>query len=497
MPTPLTAHARGRRAGTAIVGVVLALTGCFRDDYPCKADADCDLGELGRCELDHRCTQIDPGCLTNRRYTAHAGPHSGACFDDSAVPINPCAAGQPPAPPRASLAAGSCAALVCDALPTCCQAGWAEACVQEAQLRCDLRCDTRIAISATTAAGAEEAWDVRFDPAIATWSATSDARHAGLVWLAPAPGSAAPQLAGFRDGAFAGDGFAIPLRPGQDYREAVSVDFDRDGRPTVALGFSSPNGLEIAKLDDQSIASVASSTFLRMSWGDLDHDGFPDAIAAGFGANVTSYKLLTNTQVPMRVGRTVSESVAFGVGTPTTGVPIRSLDWMDLQSGTRAGTDGQLEAVVYGNRVAVHSADLGKLLGGAAPQFDCAPPIAIGMCAAADQPNTAFAGAALPASAGPPHLVVATAPLRAAYRLASSGPAAPYALPVCPTCPPIVAVVTRDLDGDHELDVIAIDSDLRIFTATGGSLTFTEVPGKPATAGGFASVRTSVSGAPR
>jgi hypothetical protein len=76
-------------------------------------------------------------------------------------------------------------------------------------------------------------------------------------------------------------------------------------------------------------------------------------------------------------------------------------------------------------------------------------------------------------------------------------PAAPCA--TAGTCPPILAVVVRDLDGDHQLDVIAIDADLQVFTGLARDNLMLraaiKIPTAPAAA--FVAVRTSVTGAPR
>lgn len=104
-------------------------------------------------------------------------------------------------------------------------------------------------------------------------------------------------------------------------------------------------------------------------------------------------------------------------------------------------------------------------------RIDCDPPSSAGSCDTTVQADQAFAGAALPASAGPA-LVIATHPQRALYRtelhgMPTSTALSPYTFPVeaCgATCPPIIAVVVRDLDGDHALDVIAIDGDLQVYT---------------------------------
>jgi len=36
-------------------------------------------------------------------------------------------------------------------------------------------------------------------------------------------------------------------------------------------------------------------------------------------------------------------------------------------------------------------------------------------------------------------------------------------------CIPIIALVARDLDGDHQMDLVAIDANLKIYTALGAT----------------------------
>lgn len=484
------------RAATCAV-VAAALAGCVDPDYQCRTDRDCDVGEAGRCELDRRCTAIDAACATHRRYSDHSGPRSGACFDDRVAPIDPCAAGQPPA------TSDGCAATVCEALPSCCATGWSEACVQQAQIRCsDVVCDTRIAITANKP-GRTELWDLRWDGA--QWSARPDARQSVLAWLAPAPGSGEPRLAGFAGNALVTDTVSIPVAATHSYLEATSVDFDRDGRATAALAFTDAAGphLEITKIDEGTAHQVASTAVTRLSWGDVDHDGFPDGIAAEGASN--RYHLLSNIEADDHT-RAIDDRVVATVNGGTSGTggdppPLRSFDWLDIDG------DHQLDVVAYGFNVDVHLGK-GEAIGtGVLIRIDCDPPGAAAGCTAMVQADQAFAGAALPANAGP-SLVIATHPKRALYRAELRGsPAAtalaPYAFPVeaCAAgCAPIIAVVVRDLDGDHALDVVAIDSDLQVYTGLARDnlqlRAAIKLPTAPA-APGFAAVRTSVTGAKR
>lgn len=488
------------RAGAVLATAALAagaLAGCLSPSYACQSDVDCDVGKFGRCELDHRCTAIDPTCTSNRRYSDHSGPPSLTCFDDSAVPLDLCAAGQPPAIPT------GCVADVCAAVPACCLSGWSEACVQQAQLRCsDLVCDTRIAITATSGAKTE-LWDLRWSGS--AWTRYPDPTRTGaLVWLAPAPGSSTPRLAGFRGATLVGDDLAIPITGGRTYFDAASVDFDRDHRSTVALASvvgTDQSHLEILKLDDGTLRDIDTKAATRLAWGDINHDGFPDAIAgAGLGAT-RAYNLLVSIQPTTAARRNISDNDqgALGLGIATD-VGIRGFDWIDLDG------DHQLEAAGFGYSVAVHRAPPGEMFGnGATWAFDCAPPIkpiAGTTCTAPEDPKaTGFAGAAAPATTGAQAIVLATIPTRGLYRAEMPSTVTAFQFPpsACgASCPPILAVVVRDLDGDHQLDVIAIDANLQVFTgrAAGGLLTLAAVQGPPVTTT-FSEARTSVSGAPR
>ena len=488
-----------RLALVALVALVANL-GCVQADYQCAANYDCNVGEAGRCELDHRCTQFDPTCATLRRYSDHGGPTSNVCFDDHVTPQNLCAAGQPPA------VADACTANVCAALPTCCETGWSEACVQQAQLQCsELRCDTRIAITATKA-GKTELWDVRFDGA--AWTGVLDRRQNVLAWLAPAPGTIEPQLAGFVSGALKLDDRSLPVSTKRNYLEATSVDFDRDGRATAVLGYteSSAAHLEVIKLDDGTTRDIPAAGVTRLSWGDVDHDPFPDGVAAAGGAN--RYQLISSSELETHergIDDRVSSSMTGSTAVTPTPPPVRGFDWIDFDG------DHLLDVVAYGFSVDVHLARGGAIGTTTLIRIDCDPPgsASIAGCNQDAQNAQDFAGAALPGPA--PSLIIATHPKRALYRVQIGGsPVAAtrftYTFPVeaCGAdCPPIIAVVVRDLDGDHALDVIAIDSELHLYTALArdnldlGTLALQPALTLPTVTAAFVAVRTSVTGAPR
>jgi hypothetical protein len=491
----------------AWLAACLGLCGCLDPDYHCTTHRDCDIGEAGRCEVDRRCTAYDPACASHRRYSDHSGPASNACFDDAVAPVNLCAAGQPPARRE------GCAATVCKAVPSCCDTGWSEACVQQAQLSCaDAVCDTRIAVTASDRMGDAELWDLRWDGA--HWTLRSDPRKSVLAWLAPAPGDMQPRLAGFAatGSALVYDGGSFPVAPDRSYLAATSVDFDRDGRPTAVLGYTDMNGnprLEVFKLDDGSSRSI-NTLAARLSWGDLDHDAFPDGMATSTSPGSGTYRLLSNAEAPdhsRTIGAPVDSSMVGGV---TTGTPaVRGLDWID------ANRDHLLDVIAYGSELNVH---LGQRLGlSDTPQIrvDCNPPALVMTCngsggTANTQTAQSFAGAAVPEATGAA-LVIAEFPSGptvppALHRVEVTGSsldlpqASAYTFPPCSAapCPPILAVIARDLDGDHQLDVIAIDSELQVYTAFGGQLQLTRAIKLPVTLpSAVFEVRTSVTGVPR
>jgi hypothetical protein len=491
-------------AGLAVAAVVLGVAlagGCVRADYRCVIDADCDVGEAGRCELDHRCTRFDPTCATQRRYNDHAGEVSNVCFDDRVTPANLCAAGQPPAIDEA------CAANVCAVLPGCCDVGWSEACVQQAQLRCsELVCDTRIAITATKGSRTE-LWDLRWDGT--AWSAQLDPRQSVLAWLAPAPATRDPQLVAFARGALELADRALPVSAMHNYLEATSVDFDRDGRPTAVLGYTDATGahFEVIKLDDGTTREIATAGTTRLSWGDVDHDAFPDGIAAA--GNSTRYHLLSSIEGADRgreIDDRVSTTMTGGTSVMPAPPPVRSFDWIDFDG------DQQLDVVAYGFSVDLHLGKGDAIGTNTLIRIDCDPPDAANVagCNQMAQNERAFAGAALP-TATTPALVIATHPARALFRVEVRGTPAtaarsPYTFPVeaCDAaCPPIIALVLRDLDGDHALDVVAIDADLGVYTALASenldpaALQIRAAFQIPTSTTGFAAVRASVTGVPR
>ena len=511
----------------AASGATLAVS-CIDDLYTCSSDGDCNVGIAGRCEIDHYCSTLDDTCPLGRRYTAHSGARSGTCFDDSRLPLDVCAPGQPPAPADTT---DPCASAVCAALPTCCTTAWSEACVQQAQLHhaaCAATCDTRIAVTAahsiTPGTGTIELYTVTYSGGKWTGSARTD-RAEFLDYLAPAPGQTTPRLAGLdsnRLHLMIDDIQFAAVATDRDFDGAYSVDFDRDGRDTCVLAsYNAPDGLpnDILKLDTGDTRPIAMNQSVAFeTFGDYDADHFPDAISTQ-GAG-TTYQLMQNTDDsdPTGARRLDMESTqTIGAVVNGGGANIRALDFSDLDG------DGLLDMIAFGGNVQLHfGVPGGHLSDQPGLRIDCTPPI--------KQPTAcqyqAYTGAALPRIAGGASvasLVVGiddvagvgsgsgsgsaqtTSESRNLYRIDLAGSGFGSAVPLwqdgTPT-PPLRAIATRDVDGDGVLDVIAIDGHLQVWYARGnpdGSLAtmpslVLQLQGMSTT--DWAIVRMSVSGAP-
>lgn len=469
--------------------IAVALGGCVKDAYRCSTDADCNLGEAGRCEADRHCTAYDATCASGRRYTEHSEARTGVCFDDRVVPANLCAEGQPPALPE------GCLAEVCTALPACCTTGWSNACVQQAQLHCDVGCETRIAITATKGM-TTELWDLRWTGT--AWTAVQPAGRQGLLaWVAPAPNTVEPRLVSFdrANAAVLLDDQVIAVSS-RAYQDVAVIDLDRAGRDTLVLSSNNEvaplqHFVEVVDLASGDVREIAMTASNRLVWGDSDHDAFPDAVVA----SGTRYVLVSNEEAVDR-RRTVAEvasSNVSGINTPGSGAAqVRAIEWAD------ANGDGILDVVVSGNSFRVH---LGSDRIRDVPvdiNYDCDPPAPP---ASNCLPETSgFAHAVRPQPTGA-SILLALYPRRALYE-ATLQPnvnrmdLTPLTLPACVGCAPIVALVTRDLDGDRVLDVIAIDADLEVLTrlSTGGGA-FTQSTPIATTVNDFTTVRVSVTGA--
>ena len=476
--------------------LLLALSACLHDHYTCETDSDCDLGAAGRCEADHHCTQLDTACPTQRAYTPHSGAESGVCFAGQQALVDPCAPDQPAAAPN------GCAATVCNALPACCATMWTEACVVEAQRTCGIACDTRLAITATRGA--------RTDQWLATtrngtvWQVTARGSADVEAYVAPAPGGTKPRLASIANGMLALDDVPVlALATDRTYEDVTSTDAERSLRDTLSIA-----SLDASNGQHEQLVDVARGTMrnlggpaMRQIWGDYDHDAFPDLVAiAG-----SHYDMLKNDETPAHQRTFAQVFDSFVTGLSTAASPaIRSLAWADVQG------DHQLDLVVFGDSIRIHK---GAATGvpDIATTFDCLPPVSPpGMCGAGsgsnDTGSAAFSGAVLPEGSGAA-LLAATFPARGLYVIrdaTGSSQVTPLTLDgnLYPNSA-IVAVVVRDLDGDHALDILAIDQQLDFYVALSHvDPTLTHLVQVSPFAGtltppgaGFATVRVSTSGA--
>jgi hypothetical protein len=442
----------------------MLLAGCIEDDYRCTSDAQCNLGEAGRCELDGRCTAFDDDCASNRRYTEHSGAVSETCFDDAVVPLNPCADGQPPALPI-----DACFAAVCEAVPACCLTGWSSACVQQAQLRCpEVACDTRIAITAETSMGTE-LWDVRSVDGI-TWTTTPVAGSL-VAWLAPAPGTTDPRLARVDvDGLFVDDAL-IPLVADRRYNDITSVDVDRSGHDTLVLGSTASDPttpvLEIFDLTTGVSRELVFEASSRIEWGDYDHDAFPDAVIATTGPTYLGAINVLADADPQR-GRVFAPGARANVAgniTPQQSPAVRSLAWADLDG------DHTLDLIVGGNSIRVHLAEQTStnqpiVTDEVSLTADCHPTVTtgVGQCV---QEDISFASAVVPRDGGS-EIVLVSFPQPEAHLLSITRgtPVTGTLTPIlnCPTCAPLIAIVARDVNHDGVLDLVAIDQGLGLWT---------------------------------
>jgi len=258
---------------------------------------------------------------------------------------------------------------------------------------------------------------------------------------------------------------------------------------------------------------------VQLAWGDSNRDGFPDAVATGGGGNM--YTFLQNIEEGVGTRTLLNQTSSNLSGGATPGAPpLRSIDWLDFNG------DGALDLAVFGMSVRIHTTAEGIR---DIPDFelDCSPPSTARECTADPEPDleqTAFVGAGLPTRDGA-SVVFGQYPDRKLWRArmeASALTVSPLAFPndtcrcietcdnaTCPganctcsydcsSCPSVLAVGSRDLDGDHRLDLVAIDARLRIYSALAANnfawSAATQIP-TPST-GTFYSVNVSVSGAP-
>jgi hypothetical protein len=333
-----------------------------------------------------------------------------------------------------------------------------------------------------------------------TWTVTARGSAEVEAYVAPAPGEAEPRLASIGSGMLALDDQPVmALAADRTYEDITSTDAERSLRDTLSIASVDANNAQ-----HEQLVEVASGTLrsfggpaMRQVWGDYDHDAFPDLVAI----SGSHYDMLKNDETPAhaRTFAQVFDSTVTGLS--TAGSPaIRSLAWADVTG------DQQLDLIVFGDSIRIHK---GAATGvpDIATTFDCMPPTTNpGVCGAGSGSNesgsAAFTGAALSQGSGAA-LIAATFPERGLYKIAGTDVTA---LTLDGTVSPssaIIAVVVRDFDGDHALDVLAIDQQLDFYVALSradASLThFVELSPFAGTlvppANGFATVRVSATGA--
>jgi hypothetical protein len=227
--------------------VLLAIASCARPTpYVCATNSDC--GD-GLCESDGLCSVVDASCPSGRRYGELAGALAGACVGGDVPPSDEVAlCGVTAARPDGT---GTCAALVCDADPSCCAVSWDRQCARMAEARCELACDEIVA-----AAGFGYA--------------------AAFLLPTPEPPLFSTAHQGFSNGVAWGD-------------------IEGDGRPDLAIAGENVNldvpGLLILQssgmsngtltLTPASIGGDFVTNISEVEWRDFDADGDLDLLASG------------------------------------------------------------------------------------------------------------------------------------------------------------------------------------------------------------------------
>src|SRR5262249_13950485 len=159
-----------------------------------------------------------------------------------------------------------------------------------------------------------------------------------------------------------------------------------------------------------------------------------------------------------------------------------------------------------GNSLRVNLGDA-KINNNSLVNIDCYPPAPYDGTSSCDTTLASFAAIGLPADSGT-SIIFATSPTRAVYRMTvQAGPPATVAItalkiggPSCPTCPPFVSVMAWDVDGDHQLDILALDQSLNLYvslsTVDPTLSTITPVTPQPIAAvnTGLNTIQTSMSG---
>jgi hypothetical protein len=334
-----------------------------------------------------------------------------------------------------------------------------------------------------------------------------------VAYLAPQPGGNEPRFAGFAN---AGELViqnssgrqVLEVDPTRDYHDMLSLDFDRDLRDTLLFDFQDAAarvlGVEVVKLDlRDSPRDLDINVSARMSFGATKDahgllDGYPDAVVT----QASTYKVMLNGPANDRLVRELDEDVeaTFDANnTPGASGPVRTFSWADIDG------DGTLDVVGFGNSIRVHT---GTIAATPFVDLDCDPPSTNHAC---DPTNTAYNGAILPTANGARILAAPfdyPTQVRKLYAIdikpdhTIKTELLPLSADPCTTCT-ILAVIVRDLDGDHLPDIVTIDTNLTLDVALSSVdptlHVFQRFTPMTALAGDtpMNSIRASVSGAPR
>ena len=495
--------------------VALAVIGCVEENYRCENDADCNLGADGVCEVEKRCTIRSVNCTTGREYGPLQGALSGTCYDERRDPLNPCAEGQPPARGE-----NTCTAAVCDALPACCRSGWSEACVKQAQLRCttppdEVVCDTRIAITALRGGMvAPEVWTATLVPP-GSWTAPVSYQAASLSWFAPARDTTAPRLGIFSEGMVAPPVNATLTIAGNTHDLAArvyylgqSVDFARNAHDVLVLGSQGGGSFyELFDLDTLERTEYMKPFTQRTVVGEVNRDMYPDiASLNNNGAYLTTLNEATGDDTSRQLGTTGGDQIA-GQDTTSIDESGRSIEFADLDN-NRA-----LDMIVSGKQMRAHMPPNDNEALNASVHtinIDCLPPLSPATsCVPAQQATASWVATAKPGIdrttliAAPWTNLTNGVPERSIFEIEVTAGGIttrpPLQIGACLTsCDKRwVAIATRDLDGDHVMDILAVDEILNVYTSSsraGGTLELTLPISHPSTS--VSNVQLTITGAP-
>ena len=281
LPSALV-YDRSVRLAAVVAGTALA-AGCLRAaDYPCTSDSQCAAaGAPGTCEPTadgrHFCAVPDDTCASHRRFGDSAGDQSDACAG-GALPegrsADVCLAGA-----RVPIASSSCAAAVCAKLPTCCAASWGPLCVEEAELACAMPCGRQLALVGGSAIDvlADDAGTGAFS--VVTTAGDAGQHYADVQW-ADLDGDDVPEL-------------VVSTADLDNQGDEQSIDHYDGTSITTAFDVRTA-------LDAQGETPFEHSSFLAISVGDFDGDGWADS--AWIGTYPTFETLHNRRELSFEVG---------------------------------------------------------------------------------------------------------------------------------------------------------------------------------------------------